>query len=129
MIRKRTNTNPSLLPEKYRGGFLAELDGRTSVSIYLRRLLDDLYCDLGGKENLSFQQQVLCERAVFLIAKIQTIESKIAEDNKDHLTGPYIAYFNSLLGVLKTLGLKRIAKEVDLKQYIKKYDEHNTSDN
>jgi hypothetical protein len=112
------------IPLRYASGFMAELDGRSAVARELRGRLDDLMADLGGVEVLSYQRRSLCERAIHLEARLQSLEAAFAQgtaENGDE--SRYAALTNSLLGIFRTLGLDRRARELTLGDYLANREE------
>ena len=72
-----------------------------------------LATDLGGLEALSTQQLALVERAAFLILRIRQDESAVLAGRDSPLdNGTYSNHVNVLVGVLKSLGLDRKARNV-----------------
>ena len=68
---------------------------------------------------MSYQQKALVSRALFIELSLQQQETRLATGG-DIDTGSYTQQVNSLLGLLKTLGLKRQEKETpDLSSFIK----------
>jgi len=106
------------LPARYSEDFLAGMDGRVKLVKELRARLRQLQADLGGEAMLSYAKQSLCKRAIFIEARIEDFEARLAQGSDAEL-GSYIQMTNSLLGLLKTLGLERKAKELNLQDYIK----------
>jgi hypothetical protein len=120
--RNYTNTKPLALPDKYAAGYLKNLDKRTVLFETLNNAYVEILQDLGGKESLSHLQLSLVERYVFLEHILQRLELKIAKSPKKsaELLGGWVQGLNSLLGLSKTIGLKRNPKQVmNLKNYIK----------
>ena len=119
--RKYTNTKPMELPDKYRQGFLEDLDKRTLIYQSLQASYDAIMADVGGKGSLSHVQCCLVERFCFLEFVLRGIEVQIAEEKpKDigPLVSRWVQALNSLVGLGKTIGLQRRAKKVNLHDYV-----------
>lgn len=121
-------TKGMTLPSIYERGFLKKLDRRTDICRFLRANYYEILNDLGGEENLSTMQLALVEKFCFLAYSLRNLEMQIAEktqnleaDYQGELTGRWIQGLNALLGLGKTLGLKRKPKKVEsLATYVKK---------
>ena len=100
----------TVLPAKYEAGFLTGMDGRLSIAKALKERLLTLTDDLGGATNLSYGQHSLCERVIYLEARVQSWEASLAQGDEVNIS-QYIYCLNSLLGIFKTLGLQRRAKD------------------
>lgn len=106
------------LPESFTSGWLENIDKRTAFGYAMARRYHEFTSDLGGVENLSFQQRVLVERALFLQQWIAQSEAAIAEGG-DADMGKITAANNTLMGILSKLGLERRQKEIpSLSDYI-----------
>ena len=112
---------PTDIPARYSPDFLTGMDGRVRLVKELKARLRQLHADLGGVSTLSYAKQSLCKRAIFIESRIDDFEAKLAQGNEAEL-GSYIQMTNSLLGLLKTLGLQRKAKELNLQDYISAKD-------
>jgi len=53
-------------PDEYKNDWLANLDKRTSLAQELRQRHNALCDDLGGLSTLSYQQQALIDRFLFI---------------------------------------------------------------
>lgn len=102
---------PKTLPIRFHEDFLDSLDGRSQVARTLRTRLAELHRDLGGYEALSYQERSLCRRCVFLEAVIESHEIGLALGEPMAL-GQWVHAVNSLLGVLRLLGLKRRVQQL-----------------
>lgn len=107
---------------EYAPNFMDKLDQRTELCRALRTRFDSLASDLGGHAKLSGIKSSLLERFLFLESTLAKIESDMATatDAKtcSALLGPWIQACNSLLGIARTLGIERQARNIDLKSYI-----------
>lgn len=98
-------------PEKFRGGFLQELDGRTAVATEMQARWDELTADLGGAEGLSYPKRAMAERFLWLEYWLRDQERALAEGRvEDFESAKWVQACNSLSGLAKTLGLQRVAK-------------------
>src|SRR5215831_7558507 len=111
---------PSEVSKRYRENFLDAMDGRAEVTRTLRERLSALIADLGGLDNLSYQERSLCKRIIHLERLIEKDELTLAHN------GPidrhaHFAAVNALSGLLSKLGLKRRARQVpSLAEYLGK---------
>ncbi|WP_299232577.1 hypothetical protein [uncultured Halomonas sp.] len=96
------------------------MDGRTTLARTVRSRYDALASDLGGLDQLSYQRRSLCKRAVWLEALIEQQEAALARGEEVN-SGALTQQTNALLGLLKTLGLDRVARDVpELHEFIAK---------
>lgn len=106
------------IPERFKAGYLDKLDGRTAIAVDMRARWQELTDDLGGADRLSYAQRSLVERALWLEHFVATQE-RILADGNDADTGRMTQATNSLLGLYRTLGLERRARDVtSLSDYI-----------
>lgn len=106
------------IPERYSEDFVAKLDGRTQIARIIRDRLEELQTDLGGRDALSYQQRSLTKRAIWLEAVIEQQEIALSKGEVID-QGKLTQAVNSLIGLLKTLGLDRKARDVpDLQTWI-----------
>lgn len=114
--RSRMNVQhrPQTLPEKFKVGFLATLDGRTDLAKALRANHDAIVADIGGAVEIGHVKSALIERFVWLEAILQTIESEMAQGQigKAEALGRWIQAVNSLAGLAKVLGVERKARSM-----------------
>jgi len=106
------------LPSKFTEGWIDQLDGRTRLAQAVNERLGILVSDLGGIDQLSYQQQSLCKRAIWMEAIIEQQESALSR-GEDIEQGRLTQAVNTLIGLLKTLGLERQSKDVTLGDIIK----------
>ena len=125
--QRRHRTKPVQMPARFEPGFVQGLDGRFAEVKALKARLDALVNDLGGAEALSHQQHILAERATFLSAILETKEAGFLRDGQIDLAA-YSQTLNTLLGTLRALGLRRVAKPVpELQTYIAQHSEGESS--
>lgn len=99
------------LPRQYgRTGVVAKLDPRSGVAKALRMRVELLKSDLGG--DLSRQQQLLVERVAWLELHLARMEIEIVDGKRALSATEYTAMVNALTGLLRTLGVKRVARDV-----------------
>ncbi len=108
------------IPGHWHAGILSELDQRTALARELHERLDALMDDLGGRDHLSYQQRVLCERAIFLELWCQREEAKLCRGGDMVAVAQWTQASNALAGLLGKLGLERQAKHIPtLHEYLK----------
>lgn len=110
------------IPAKYSPDWIERLDGRTAIARVINDRRQALEADLGGRAALSYQQQSLIKRAVFMEAVIEQQEAALARGEEVD-QGKLTQAVNSLIGLLKTLGLKRVAREITMGDYLKRRQE------
>jgi hypothetical protein len=74
-----------------------------------------LCCDLG--DDLSYMQSTLAQRVIHLQARIEAMEEGMIAGKAINV-GQYLNCINSLVGLARTLGIERRAKDVTLQDYI-----------
>lgn len=99
------------LPEKYRPGFVDEIDRRTVLGRAVSERLAALETDQGGAEAMSHARKSLVRRAVWLEILVESHEVKFA-DGEGLDVGAYTQALNTLLGVYRALGVERRRKPV-----------------
>jgi hypothetical protein len=109
----------SVLPVKLGIDFAEQVDGRSLLGRAVRDRLDRLYQDLGGIDALSFQQQALATRAIWLDLLLTNEEAKIARGEGIDIE-PHVKLCGSLLSIFRALGLKRVARNARLHDVLKK---------
>jgi hypothetical protein len=110
---------PRQMPIRYRQDFAAVMDGRSRLAREVRDRLTAMLTDLGGEGILSHAQISLCKRAVWLELCCEHEETRVADGCGIDI-GPHTQLVNTLVGLYKTLGLKRQAREASLTEYLKK---------
>ncbi len=104
------------LPARFEPMFWGDADRRSGVVKEVRRRYDVLMQDSGAE---SYQKDLICQRAIFISIQLETMEVEAAQSGKFD-PGCYTQMVNTLLGLLKALGLERQTKKtVDLKAYVK----------
>ena len=107
------------VPPKFTHDWLDKLDGRTNMAKSLQQRHSALMADLGGQSALSYQRLSLTKRAIHMEALIEQQESSLAR-GEDVDTGKLTQSINSLIGLYKTLGLDRVARDVSLTAVIER---------
>jgi len=96
--------------------FLDDADQRLRVVRSIRRKVELLMRDAGGNESM--QRAMLVKHATFLHVLLETQETELAESGSIDL-GSFVQAINSLVGLLRMLGLeKRIKKAGGLASYL-----------
>lgn len=108
------------IPDRFAAGYLERLDGRTAIAVEMRARWQSMTDDLGGVDRLSYSQRSLVERALWIEHWIAQQERELAEGRIEAFdAGRWTQATNSLLGLYRTLGIERRAKDVtDLASYI-----------
>lgn len=96
---------------------ISECDHRLAVVKEMRRRLEQLKDDAGLD---SIQQEWLAARAVFMVARIESLEVAATEGSDDFEWGAYLQAVNCLSGVLGKLGIDRklIDQSATLEEYV-----------
>jgi hypothetical protein len=113
-IRDRKNKQRVTLPERFVPQFWDEADGRCALVKEIRRRYESLKVDTGTE---SYQKELICQRAIFITVQLETMERIAAETGRFN-AGIYTQMVNTLIGLLKSLGLERKAKKVTLRSYV-----------
>lgn len=103
------NPKRSTLPDKFKAGFIEEMDGRTDLKKRLSATFNGVAGDAGGVVSLPYARLCLCERFAFLEEFLRQMELKLVEDpvaNAD-LLGKWVQAVNSMNGLAKTIGMPR----------------------
>jgi hypothetical protein len=118
---KKTRAKPAgTLPQKFKPRFWEELDSRLALVRKIQRRLSTLEVQTGSD---SIQKQMLCQRAVFLTLMIEQWEVEALETQRLD-SGRYCGALNSLMGVLRMLGLERHRKTVQsIHDYVEEQQE------
>jgi hypothetical protein len=105
-------------PDRYSQDWVSKLDNRTRLASVVNERLQALSADLGDWESLSYQRRSLIKRVVWLEIVIEQQEAALSR-NEETDQGKLTQAVNSLIGLLKTLGLDRVSRDVaDLSQYL-----------
>ncbi|MDQ2069060.1 hypothetical protein [Natronospira bacteriovora] len=114
------------LPPRYRPDWIEKMDGRTTLARVVNERYETLANDLGGIEVLSYQKRSLCKRAIWMEAIIEQQEAALSRGEEVD-QGKLTQAVNTLIGLLKTLGLERQARDVpDLQQYLQRRQQEAT---
>lgn len=103
------------IPARFVPKFWADADRRIALVRAIESRVERLKQDANAD---SYQKEVLAERAVFLISLLETAERDAVEGVKALDTGAYVQAVNSLIGVLRALGLDRKVKAIGLAGYV-----------
>lgn len=107
------------ISKAYAPDWLEKLDGRTRFAQVMQQRYQDLTADMGGLDALSYQQRSIAKRIVHLEALIEQQEAALAK-GEDIDAGRLTNTTNTLIGLLKAIGLQRQAKDVpNLHDYLK----------
>lgn len=111
------STLPTDLPERYAKDFLNAMDKRVRVAKVLGGILNAIYADLGGKENVSVMQQMLCEKIAYL--KLMTAKTELTMARGGRIDeASYLNAINCLSGLLSKVGLKRKPRILSLRDVL-----------
>lgn len=103
------------LPARFEPKFWESADGRSAIVRAVRQRVVDLQADCAAD---SFQKRLLCERTAFVALRLETLE-RDAVDGKSVDFGSYLQGVNTLIGLLRILGLERQARQVtDLQSHL-----------
>lgn len=114
-MTRKSDKAIATLPERFVPQFWDECDGRIAVVKEIRRRVELLKTDTASD---SYQKDILCERAVFICCQLETQE-RAAIEKGEFDAGRYTQMANALVGLLRSLGLERKAKRLDVREYIK----------
>ena len=107
------------IPEQSSSDWLEKLDGRTNLAKAVNDRYRALATDLGGTDRLSYQRRSLAKRAIWMEAVIEQQEAALSR-GEDVDQAKLTQAVNSLIGLMKTLGLDRVAADVpSLHEYLK----------
>ena len=117
------------------------IPGNTKLGYALKAWRKELVDDLGGEENISIQQRTIIECASTTKLMISSVDAWIMSQpsliTRDRALMPVIIQrqqlVNGLVSMLSQLGLKRVNKEISLRDYLtEKYgekDSHKSTSN
>ena len=101
------------LPDRFAAGYLGALDGRTALAQDMHARWTAITDDLGGETTLSYAQRSLVERALWLEHFLAMQERALAGGRAAEFDpGRWTQGSNALLGLYRTLGIERKAKDV-----------------
>lgn len=111
-------TKQAEIPARYSHDWLERLDGRTRLAQAVNERYSALTLDLGGVDRLSYQRRSLCKRIVYMECIIEQQEAALSRGEEVD-QGRLTQAVNTLIGLLKTVGLDRQARDVpDLQTYL-----------
>lgn len=111
-------TKQSDMPGAFSLDWLEKLDGRTRLAQAAHSRYQALTADLGGNDELSYQRRSLCKRIVWHELVIEQQEGALARGEEVD-QGRLTQAVNTLIGLLKTVGLDRKARDVtDLQSFM-----------
>jgi len=113
-------TSKRLKLPKWSDDFLNHIDARSSLGYVLRQRLQALedFVSVGEPEMLTYPQRSLIRRAIWLEARLELDESKIAT-GAPISAGSHACLLNALTNLYRTLGIEPKTKQVkSLKDYI-----------
>jgi hypothetical protein len=106
---------PTQLPARYERLFAWQLDRRCKAVREVAGDMWELWQELGGVESLSAQRRWLAERIVFLRRRMLAYEAAVMAGTDPPMTaGEYSNFANVAQGHLRTLGLDRVARDLDV---------------
>lgn len=106
------------IPASYSENWVSKLDGRTSLARIIQDRLTTLQNDLGGPDQLSYQQRSLCRRAIWMEAVIEQQEIALSKGEEID-QGKLTQATNTLIGLFRHLGLERQSREaLSLTEYL-----------
>lgn len=107
----------TMLANKFTPLFWEHEDGRCAIVRMIRDKYEELKADCGAD---SMQKEILCQRAVFVSIQLESMEVHATRTGELN-TGVYAQLINTLLGLMKSLGLERKTKKVQcLESYVRK---------
>lgn len=113
---RSSKTQDIILSKTFKPRFLDDADQRFAVVRTIKKRVEALMQDAGGYE--STQRAMLVKHAVFLHVLLETLETKAAQEGELDM-GQFVQAINSLVGLLRILGLeKRIKRAGGLKEYL-----------
>jgi hypothetical protein len=107
------------LPVKFGTDFVEQMDGRSLLGREVRSRMDALVSDPGGEGSLSFQENSLVTRAIWLDLLLSNEEARIAKGEGVDIEA-HVKLCGSLLSIFRALGLKRVARNATLREVLKK---------
>jgi hypothetical protein len=110
-LKRRDGT----LPVRFQPRFWEDADKRVALVRAIQDRVATLKADTGADSR---QKEILVQRAVFLTSVLETAEINAITGQPFDL-GSYTQGINSLIGVLRALGLERKAKQLGLATYVR----------
>ncbi len=111
MARGTSSKLLATLPDSYSANWLQRLDKRTKIARAVLSRIAELESDAGGGEALSAARRSLIRHAAWLDALVDSHELRLASGEQID-AGAYTQSLNSLIGLLRLLGLERKARNV-----------------
>lgn len=103
------------LADRFEPKFLESTDQRCKVVRLIRERIEELKKDAGID---CIQKEILAKQAVFISVQLETMQVDALE-GKEFEVGRFCNLTNTLVGLLKTLGIARTTpKAVNLKTYL-----------
>lgn len=113
----KTPPKTAEIPARYQDDWIQSLDGRTALAKSVLARYQALTDDLGGLAHLSYQRRSLAKRALWIECLIEQSEAALARGEEVDL-GRLTQAVNSLVGLLRALGLDRVKREIGLSEYL-----------
>jgi hypothetical protein len=115
----------AMLTRVLRGVRLDRIDGRSQVGVALRRVRQDLLDHLGGEDQATAPERIMCDE----VAKLRIIAASIGQWLLEQETlvkdgdlipavEAHARLVNVLAKTLRQLGMKRAAREVDVAEQL-----------
>lgn len=115
---------PTTLPARYQRGFAWKINQSSKLGRDLSATLAGLAAHLGGAESVSLIEVLQSERLAFLERRLCDHESAVLKGLPPLLTeGEYTAALAQFVGLCKSLGPHRKARNVSLADYLRKQSE------
>jgi hypothetical protein len=123
--KHRKRRKPIEVPKKFKGNFLATLDGRWKRVRVLQEAFDEIVADTDSEAG-SHIKRALIMRFVWLEAVLTAIEGQFIradEEKAGELLAKWVQALNSMIGLSRQLGLERRARKIDsLETYLRQKD-------
>jgi len=111
MARGKSTKLLATLPESYSSDWLTRLDKRTKIARAVLARIEELESDAGGADSLSAARRSLIRHAAWLDALVESFEMQLAAGEQIDVGG-FTQALNSLLGLLRLVGLERRQRPV-----------------
>ena len=113
--RRRRRERELMLPTGFKAKFWEHMDQRAFIVREVKRRYELLKEDTGSN---STQRDLLCQRLAFLSIMLESAECEAVESGEFD-PGSYSQTVNTLLGILRSLGLdKKVQQAGSLKAYV-----------